>query len=188
MTMKGAAAKGVSLPRRKAKPNALEKLPPDASVDELKTAAVHVSLTELEDRVADVRDSWETDSLFEDAFEELAKGNFEVDECEFVLFHFHSILFISRFSSVHHIPAISFDHEAALDFTPLLGYLASTCLVCITTAARPCRAHEMTRVEFFSPLSCPDMAFDIYIRPGPRSGRHRKTQDAEPINYAKTSL
>ncbi|KAF7560577.1 hypothetical protein G7046_g3571 [Stylonectria norvegica] len=76
-------AKGVSLPKRKAnKAAACEKLPDKltkltkpnkpTTEKEIKNAAVNVALTELEERVADVRDSWETDSLFEDAFEELS--------------------------------------------------------------------------------------------------------------------
>lgn len=84
---RGAAAKGVTLSRRKAKANALEKLPDGATVDQIKAASAHVSLAELEDRVADTRESWETDSLFEDAFEELAKGNIETDESKFFFFH-----------------------------------------------------------------------------------------------------
>lgn len=96
MTMKRGAAKGVSLSRRKAKGDAFEKLPTDASVAELKAAAVHVSLADLEDRVADVRDSWETDSLFEDAFEELAKGNIDLSDCKCL---FYSSLFY--FQSFH---------------------------------------------------------------------------------------
>lgn len=78
--MKRGAAKGVKLPRRKAKASAFEKLPDDPTVDQLKAAHVHVSLSELEDRVADVRDSWETDSLFEDAFAELAQESASSDD------------------------------------------------------------------------------------------------------------
>lgn len=74
------AAKGVSLSRRKAQTNAFEKLPNNPTPDELKDAAVNVSLAELEERVADVRDSWETDSLFEDAFEELSEQKIPSDE------------------------------------------------------------------------------------------------------------
>ena len=68
---KRGAAKAVALPRRKANANAYEQLPENPTATDLKNAEVNVSLAELEDRVADVRDSWETDSLFEDAFEEL---------------------------------------------------------------------------------------------------------------------
>ncbi|POR34441.1 NAD-dependent protein deacetylase hst1 [Tolypocladium paradoxum] len=75
MTMKRVAAgKGVALPRPKANADALEKLPDNPTLAEIKNAAVNVSLAELEERVNDVRDSWETDSLFEDAFEELSNG------------------------------------------------------------------------------------------------------------------
>lgn len=82
MIMKRPTTKGVSLTRQKVKSDALEKSPDDASSDDVKTAAVNVSLAELEDRVADVRDSWETDSLFEDAFEELSKEKVEMGESE----------------------------------------------------------------------------------------------------------
>ncbi|PHH71080.1 hypothetical protein CDD83_5278 [Cordyceps sp. RAO-2017] len=72
MTMKrGAAAKGVSLGRRKANGDAFAKLPKNPTLADVKKAEVNVSLAELEERVNDVRESWETDSLFEDAFEEL---------------------------------------------------------------------------------------------------------------------
>lgn len=80
MIMKRPTTKGVSLTRQKVKSDALEKSSDDASSDDVKTAAVNVSLAELEDRVADVRDSWETDSLFEDAFEELSKEKVEMGE------------------------------------------------------------------------------------------------------------
>lgn len=82
MIMKRPTTKGVSLTRQKVKSDALEKSSDDASSDDVKTAAVNVSLAELEDRVADVRDSWETDSLFEDAFEELSKEKVEMGESE----------------------------------------------------------------------------------------------------------
>jgi hypothetical protein len=63
----------VSLAARKAKPAAaVDNLPANATAEELKTAAINVSLNDLEERVADVRESWETDSLFEDALDELA--------------------------------------------------------------------------------------------------------------------
>ncbi|KAF7546775.1 hypothetical protein G7Z17_g8189 [Cylindrodendrum hubeiense] len=71
MNTKRGAAKGVSLAKRKAQANAFEKLSENPTEAELKNAAANVALAELEERVADVRDSWETDSLFEDAFEEL---------------------------------------------------------------------------------------------------------------------
>ncbi|KAK7421504.1 NAD-dependent histone deacetylase sir2 [Neonectria magnoliae] len=72
MNTKRGAAKGVSLAKRKAQANAFDKLSENPTETELKNAAANVALAELEERVADVRDSWETDSLFEDAFEELA--------------------------------------------------------------------------------------------------------------------
>lgn len=67
-----AGKKGVTLPKRtQAQLNALDRLPENPTLEEIKEATVHVSLAELEERVADVRDSWETDSLFEDALEDL---------------------------------------------------------------------------------------------------------------------
>lgn len=67
-----AGKKGVALAKRsQARLDALDRLPENATIEEIKEASVHVSLAELEERVADVRDSWETDSLFEDALEEL---------------------------------------------------------------------------------------------------------------------
>lgn len=70
---KRGAARGVKLPRRRAHANVLEKLPPVPTAAQLKDAAIEVSLADLEERVADVRDSWETDSLFEDTFEAIAE-------------------------------------------------------------------------------------------------------------------
>lgn len=76
MQRKRGAAKGVALARRKASSNkATEKLPDNPTPDELRDAAVTISLTDLEERVADVRDSWETESLFEDVFEELVNDS-----------------------------------------------------------------------------------------------------------------
>ncbi|CAG9943892.1 unnamed protein product [Clonostachys rosea f. rosea IK726] len=72
MKAKTGAAKGVRLPAHpKVDLMAHEKLPDNPSVEELKTAAVSISLADLEERVADVRDSWEEDSLFEEVIEEL---------------------------------------------------------------------------------------------------------------------
>uniref|UniRef100_A0A8H7NEW0 Uncharacterized protein n=1 Tax=Bionectria ochroleuca TaxID=29856 RepID=A0A8H7NEW0_BIOOC len=72
MKAKTGAAKGVRLPAHpKVDVMAHEKLPDNPSVEELKTAAVSISLADLEERVADVRDSWEEDSLFEEVIEEL---------------------------------------------------------------------------------------------------------------------
>lgn len=85
MNTKRGAAKGVSLAKRKAQANAFDKLSENPTEAELKNAAANVALAELEERVADVRDSWETDSLFEDAFEELTadppNGNDDADVC-----------------------------------------------------------------------------------------------------------
>lgn len=67
-----AGKKGVALAKRsQARLDALDRLPENATIEEIKEASVNVSLAELEERVADVRNSWETDSLFEDALEEL---------------------------------------------------------------------------------------------------------------------
>ncbi|EQL02749.1 NAD-dependent histone deacetylase [Ophiocordyceps sinensis CO18] len=68
-------AKGVTLTRRRANAEALDKLPKNASMTDVKKAEANVSLAELEERVNEVRESWETDSLFEDAFEELSNEN-----------------------------------------------------------------------------------------------------------------
>ncbi|RDA92487.1 hypothetical protein CP533_6423 [Ophiocordyceps camponoti-saundersi (nom. inval.)] len=65
--------KGHTLRRKKANADkSLDKLPKNPTLDEVKKADAHISLTELEERVNDVRESWETDSLFEDALEELS--------------------------------------------------------------------------------------------------------------------
>jgi NAD-dependent histone deacetylase SIR2 len=79
MNTKRGAAKGVSLSKRKAQPNAFDKLGDNPTEDEIKNAAANVALAELEERVADVRDSWETDSLFEDVFEELTTDSPSTD-------------------------------------------------------------------------------------------------------------
>lgn len=60
------------MPQLSANADAYEQLPENPTAADYLDAEVNVSLAELEERVADVRDSWETDSLFEDAFEELA--------------------------------------------------------------------------------------------------------------------
>ncbi|KAF5017156.1 hypothetical protein F66182_10947 [Fusarium sp. NRRL 66182] len=75
MNTKKGSARGVSLSKRKAQPNALDKLSENPTEAEIKTAAANVALAELEERVADTRESWETDSLFEDVFEELSTDN-----------------------------------------------------------------------------------------------------------------
>jgi NAD-dependent histone deacetylase SIR2 len=66
------APAGVSLPPSNA---TLEKpLPDNATPDELKDAAINITVADLEERVASTRDSWETESLFEDVLDELANG------------------------------------------------------------------------------------------------------------------
>ncbi|KAF4945458.1 hypothetical protein FGADI_11960 [Fusarium gaditjirri] len=75
MNTKKGNGRTVALSKRKAQPNALEKLGDNPTADEIKTAEANVALAELEERVADVRESWETDSLFEDAFDELNADN-----------------------------------------------------------------------------------------------------------------
>ncbi|KAM3554154.1 hypothetical protein ARSEF4850_006587 [Beauveria asiatica] len=72
MSTKRGAARGVKLPRSKAHANALHDSPNEPTAAQLKNAAIEVSLADLEERVADVRDSWETDSLFEETFEAIA--------------------------------------------------------------------------------------------------------------------
>ncbi|PFH55025.1 hypothetical protein XA68_11016 [Ophiocordyceps unilateralis] len=64
-------AKGHTLRRKKVNADD-SKLPKNPALDEAKKADANISLAELEERVNDVRESWETDSLFEDAFEELS--------------------------------------------------------------------------------------------------------------------
>ncbi|RDA86639.1 hypothetical protein CP532_5029 [Ophiocordyceps camponoti-leonardi (nom. inval.)] len=65
--------KGHTLRRKKADGDkTLDNLPKNPTLDDVKKADAHISLTELEERVNDVRESWETDSLFEDALEELS--------------------------------------------------------------------------------------------------------------------
>ncbi|KFA63700.1 hypothetical protein S40285_08496 [Stachybotrys chlorohalonatus IBT 40285] len=71
---RGAAAKKTAAltTKNKAQHDAFEKLPANPTAAQLQTAAINVSLADLEERVNDVRDSWETDSLFEDVLEELS--------------------------------------------------------------------------------------------------------------------
>lgn len=90
---RGPKPKAVTLSRRKASGNVIEKLSDNPTVENLKDAEVDVSLAELEDRVADVRDSWETDSLFEDAFEDLSAGKIDGDACKSTASH--AVLFSS---------------------------------------------------------------------------------------------
>ncbi|OAA63855.1 NAD-dependent histone deacetylase, silent information regulator Sir2 [Cordyceps fumosorosea ARSEF 2679] len=75
MSTKRGAARGVKLPNRRAHADALDRLPPEPTAAQLKDAAIEVSLADLEERVADVRDSWETDSLFEDTFEAIVEDS-----------------------------------------------------------------------------------------------------------------
>ena len=70
--------KAPALAKHKVDANAFEKLPADPTAQELRSAAINVSLADLEDRVADVRDSWETDSLFEDVIDGLAEAPAQV--------------------------------------------------------------------------------------------------------------
>lgn len=94
MNTKRGASKAVSFSKRKPKAitnanlRALDKLGTKPTATQLKNAADNVALTELEERVADVRDSWETDSLFEDAFEELSAESPGTDagECSHLLY------------------------------------------------------------------------------------------------------
>lgn len=85
MKPKRGGAKGVKLPRRRAHENAYEELPQKPTPEQLKDAAINVSLADLEDRVADVRDSWETDSLFEDALDDLSEESSSTSNSEFLL-------------------------------------------------------------------------------------------------------
>lgn len=80
-TKRGTVNKGVSLPRRKAQADAYacDSLPENPTPAELNAAVNSEALAELEDRVADVRESWETDSLFQDAFDELSAETTTLD-------------------------------------------------------------------------------------------------------------
>lgn len=75
MNPKKNSGRSVAISKRKAQPNALDTLGDNPTEEEIKTAAANVALADLEERVNDVRESWETDSLFEDAFEELSGDN-----------------------------------------------------------------------------------------------------------------
>lgn len=82
------AAKGVvslSASKRKPQTNAYDKLPKDATEAEIRDAAVTEGLAELEDRVADVRDSWETESLFDDVFDELTADTTSSNDGKLIL-------------------------------------------------------------------------------------------------------
>jgi hypothetical protein len=72
-----------ALKKRKEKLDAFEKLGDNPSLEQINDAVVDGAMAELEERVNDVVDSWETESLFEDAFAELdAHGTEVVDEGE----------------------------------------------------------------------------------------------------------
>lgn len=103
MYKKKMPAKGLRPPKPKADLHALEQLPEDATSDQLKSAAVNVSLADLEERVADVQDQWEESSLFEDALDELTEEGVPATSGEFCIMCF--ILFFS-FSFPHHFIAI----------------------------------------------------------------------------------
>lgn len=97
-----AGKKGVALAKRsQARLDALDRLPENATVEEIKEATVNVSLAELEERVADVRDSWETDSLFEDALEELTDESGVYSGSKLPLISRYSLVALFSFSSPH---------------------------------------------------------------------------------------
>lgn len=99
-----AGKKGVALAKRsQARLDALDRLPENATVEEIKEATVNVSLAELEERVADVRDSWETDSLFEDALEELTDESGVYSGSKLPLISRYSLVALFSFSSPHHL-------------------------------------------------------------------------------------
>lgn len=74
-------------PKHAARPSrnaAIKKQPsssPSATSEELKDAAVQISLVDLEERVADTRDKWENEFLFEDALDELTKKDAQSSLC-----------------------------------------------------------------------------------------------------------
>jgi NAD+-dependent protein deacetylase SIR2 len=47
--------------------------------DDIQHGVAHTNLTELEERVNDLHESWETESLFEDALEDLTEDKFFTD-------------------------------------------------------------------------------------------------------------
>lgn len=47
--------------------------------DDIQHGVAHTNLSELEERVNDLGESWETESLFEDALEDLAEDNVFTD-------------------------------------------------------------------------------------------------------------
>ncbi|KAG5929155.1 hypothetical protein E4U42_006979 [Claviceps africana] len=78
--MARAPTKCASPMRRKAESDGLVDLDDDANTADFQAVAANVSLAELEDRVADVRDSWETDSLLEDVLDELTTEAVDADD------------------------------------------------------------------------------------------------------------
>lgn len=123
-----AGKKGVALAKRsQARLDALDRLPENATIDEVKEASVNVSLAELEERVADVRDSWETDSLFEDALEELTE--------ESGVYSGSKLLLIS-----HHFPLIALLFICFLFFVCCFYYTENWPLVILfcPIATLPC--------------------------------------------------
>lgn len=89
--------------RSQAQADALDRLPENPTLEEIKEAAVNVSLAELEERVADVRDSWETDSLFEDALEELTDESGVYSGSKLP-----PMIFFTQHDSVHLLPYSAF--------------------------------------------------------------------------------
>jgi NAD-dependent histone deacetylase SIR2 len=100
MNPKKNSGRSVAISKRKAQPNALDTLGDNPTEDEIKTAAANVALADLEERVADVRESWETDSLFEDAFEELSSDNTVALDGELVVCLLLSYLSLFHFSLI----------------------------------------------------------------------------------------
>jgi hypothetical protein len=64
----------------RAKKSAFDKLGENATLSEIQNAVADGAMAELEERVNDVRDSWETDSLFEDVFAELGSDDVKADD------------------------------------------------------------------------------------------------------------
>jgi hypothetical protein len=69
-----------ALKRRNNKKNAFDKLPENPSLSEIQSAVADSAMAELEERVNDVRDSWETDSLFEDVIAEQGAEDVKWDD------------------------------------------------------------------------------------------------------------
>lgn len=68
----GRLAVAEALPSRK---HIDDDLPAYPTLEDVKQAEADASLADLEDRVNDVRESWETDSLFDDVFIELTNDD-----------------------------------------------------------------------------------------------------------------